>query len=96
MTVIQYLFEMPENYEAVVIDTQKQIGANNCGGIAIATAAAILSGCNLQSIKFVLEQMRSHLLDYFSSKFICTFPSINPEKLIFCVGSHYCHPASTI
>ena len=79
MTVIQNFFEMRENYEAIVIDSQKQIGGKDCGVFAIATATAILSGCNLQSIKFVQEQMRSHLLDCLNSKLICTFPSINSE-----------------
>ena len=77
--VIQTLFGMPENYETTVIDSHKQIGGKDCGVFAIATATAILSGCNLRSVEFIQEQMRSHLLDCFNSKVICAFPSHNSQ-----------------
>ena len=71
----QNLFDIPENCEITVINTQKQIGGKDCGVFAIATATAILIGFNLQSIKFLQEQMRSHLLHCFNSKEMFAFPS---------------------
>lgn len=54
---------------------QYQIGANDCGLFAIASACAICNGENPAEIKFTQGHMRKHLVMAFNNAILTPFPS---------------------
>ena len=57
-----------------MMQTQKQVGVEDCGLFAIATATAIVYGADPTRLVFNQASMRSHLAQCFTDKVITLFP----------------------
>ena len=57
-----------------IVKKQKQVGGQDCGLFAIATAIAILSGHNAESIYFNQKSMREHLARCLQEQYLTPFP----------------------
>ena len=57
-----------------VMQTQKQVGGNDCGPFAIAIATSIAFGADPTKLLFDQAAMRSHLVQCFTDKVMTLFP----------------------
>ena len=65
---------------------QQQVGANDCGLIAIAFAVHAANEDNVQEIEFDQAQMRGHLVKCFTKKKMLPFPTLDvrrPRRSLF-------------
>jgi polycystin 1L2 len=75
--------------------TSKQINNYDCGVYAIAFATALIFDTDPSKITFDSQNMRQHLIEYFTQQILTSFPSLNllypfKEKLPAQIVQVYC------
>ena len=73
--VVMNLFHLSDDPNFQVVETQKQVGSEDCGLFAIATTTAILFGVCMTGIEFNQHQMRLHCMKCFDRQIFSLFPT---------------------
>ena len=82
LTVADLLYSEEDHITIKYVKMQYQIGTNDCGLFAVASACAICNGIDLAEIKFEQKCMRSHLINCLSNGLLDPFPAKNSRKKI--------------
>ena len=76
LDILEWLYGQSYNYH--LIDFSKQNGITDCGLYAIAVGVLLLNKIDPESVKFIQEKMRHHLITCFEAQYISCFPFCNP------------------
>lgn len=74
-TVADLIHTSSKSFSILYMNMQYQIGGNDCGLIAIASACSICNGQDPSALKFIQDAMRPHLVDAFLKKKLMPFPT---------------------
>ena len=72
--IITNIFQVSDSPRVKYVKTQEQVGTNDCGLFAIATATAIAFGSDPLSLTFNQGEMRRHLYLCFEEGLLIEFP----------------------